>query len=414
MQIVDVKVGKRARKQIGDLVELCESIKSIGLLHPIVVTPDGHLVSGVRRLEAFKQLGKTTIPHRIVKNLDDAIQLLKAERDENTCRLDFAPTEAVAMGEKLSKFEARDAKARQAQAGPSKGKGKKQTGSGKLPEPVKGDTRDKVAAALGMSGRTYEKAKQVVTMAAEEPSLFGDLPQMMDEKRNVEKAHREIKKRKKKAARSQAAEKARTARYANVVEIGDFREKIQDLPEASVSLILTDPPYDRKSIPIYGDLAREAARVLIPGGSLVCYVGAYCLPDVLPLFSEHLRFWWIFALLHGGPNFAQMREYGIRVHWKPLLWYVKETRGDKENMIDDVVHGSGKEKSHHDWQQGLSEAESIIRSLSNEGDLVVDPFCGGGTIAIAAAQTKRKFWICEKDTDTAALANQRISEVMNK
>src|SRR5260221_152450 len=43
--------------------------------------------------------------------------------------------------------------------------------SGKLPEGSRGDTRDKVAEAVGMSGRTYDKAKVVVGAARENPSL---------------------------------------------------------------------------------------------------------------------------------------------------------------------------------------------------------------------------------------------------
>jgi 16S rRNA G966 N2-methylase RsmD len=38
-------------------------------------------------------------------------------------------------------------------------------------------------------------------------------------------------------------------------------------------LIFTDPPYDRETIPQYEDLAALGARVLIPGGSLITYVG---------------------------------------------------------------------------------------------------------------------------------------------
>ena len=49
----------------------------------------------------------------------------------------------------------RAAKGRQAQAGPSSGKGKKKSGSGKLPEAITSDTRDRVAIYTNMSGRTW-------------------------------------------------------------------------------------------------------------------------------------------------------------------------------------------------------------------------------------------------------------------
>lgn len=53
------------------------------------------------------------------------------------------------------------------------------TGCGKLPQPEP-RTRDKVGKALGVSGKTYEKAKQVVAAAEAEPEMFGDLPAKMN------------------------------------------------------------------------------------------------------------------------------------------------------------------------------------------------------------------------------------------
>jgi ParB-like chromosome segregation protein Spo0J len=50
MAIADIKVGKRHRRDLGDIAALAESIKAVGLLHPIVVQPDGKLIAGARRL----------------------------------------------------------------------------------------------------------------------------------------------------------------------------------------------------------------------------------------------------------------------------------------------------------------------------------------------------------------------------
>src|SRR5262249_39083989 len=56
---------------------------------------------------------------------------------------------------------------------------------------------------------------------------------------------------------------------------GDFRTVANLIPDGMVHLIFTDPPYDRASLPLYGDLARIAAAKLIDGGSLICYAGQY-------------------------------------------------------------------------------------------------------------------------------------------
>ena len=60
--IDSIVVGERLRKDMGDLEGLARSIAEIGLLHPIIITPDGQLVVGERRLRACKLLGWRTIP----------------------------------------------------------------------------------------------------------------------------------------------------------------------------------------------------------------------------------------------------------------------------------------------------------------------------------------------------------------
>ena len=65
MPIADIEIGPRYRKDMGDIDALADSIKQTGLLQPIVVTPNKTLIAGQRRIEAFKKLGRETIPvHR--------------------------------------------------------------------------------------------------------------------------------------------------------------------------------------------------------------------------------------------------------------------------------------------------------------------------------------------------------------
>jgi DNA modification methylase len=104
-----------------------------------------------------------------------------------------------------------------------------------------------------------------------------------------------------------------------------------------------------------------------------------------------------------------MREYGIRAGWKPMLWFVKGTRDDKQNIISDVVSGTT-EKSHHDWQQDQSEAEYWIDNLCPVDGIVCDPFLGGGTTAAAAIALNRKWVGFEIDHDQACVAMGRCKK----
>ena len=199
LRINDIKIGRRHRKDMGDIAGLAESIRERGLLQAIGITPDHRLIFGRRRIEACKTLGMEEIRVDVI-DVDD---LLYAERDENTERKEFAPTEAVAIGRECEERERKKAKERQKDGGKKAGRGRakqEEIGSEESSEPISqtenGQSRDKVASAVGMSHDTYRKGKAVVEAALHEPDIFGDLPELMDEK-NVNAAFREMKKRQK-------------------------------------------------------------------------------------------------------------------------------------------------------------------------------------------------------------------------
>ena len=220
----------------------------------------------------------------------------------------------------------------------------------------------------------------------------------------------------KKANEAEEKAEARRQSVANRKDVGglylgDFRDIGHQIPDASVDLIFTDPPYDRKAIELYDGLGEFAARVLRPGGSLISYVGQIQLPDALADLSAHLRYWWTCSCYHSGPQLLRMNEYGIVNGWKPIVWFVKETRGDKTTFINDVATGS-REKSHHEWQQSEEEARYFIELLTEKDGFVVDPFCGGGTTPAACIGLGRKWCAFEIDEANLARASERISEAI--
>lgn len=190
---------------------------------------------------------------------------------------------------------------------------------------------------------------------------------------------------------------------------GDFRTLAADIPDASVDLVFTDPPYDRDSLPLYESAAKEAARILKPGGSMICYVGQILLPDALALMSRHLRYWWTAACVHEGGN-QIMRKYGVRCGWKPLMWFVKSTRGDINEVLIDTV-SSDREKGSHEWQQGEAEARHFISKLCLPTGTVVDFFAGGGTTCVAAQRLGRKWIAFETNAQHYEAATARVLQL---
>lgn len=85
----------RQRKEFRGMEELRSSIQSIGLINPILITPEGVLVAGERRLRACTELGWTHIPAQLTSDLaEDELQLVELE--ENVKRVDLSWQEQVA------------------------------------------------------------------------------------------------------------------------------------------------------------------------------------------------------------------------------------------------------------------------------------------------------------------------------
>src|SRR5882762_739876 len=109
MRIDAIKIEGRFRRNMGDISALAESIREIGLLHPVVVTPDGKLIAGQRRLEACQLLGWTDIPVTVV----DLYQAARGEAHENLVSKDLLPSEIVALKRAIEPLERREARERQ-------------------------------------------------------------------------------------------------------------------------------------------------------------------------------------------------------------------------------------------------------------------------------------------------------------
>src|SRR6267154_3496685 len=136
MNIDQIQVGFRYRKDLGDLRTLADSIAEVGLLHPVVVTPEGRLIAGQRRLQACRQLGWQDVPVTVV----DLLQAARGEAHENFVRKELLPSEIVALKRAIEPLERRDAHERQ---------GSRTDLCYLSAQAVPGDVRDNIARYLG-------------------------------------------------------------------------------------------------------------------------------------------------------------------------------------------------------------------------------------------------------------------------
>jgi len=191
---------------------------------------------------------------------------------------------------------------------------------------------------------------------------------------------------------------------------GDYTLICADVAEVeietgAVDLILTDPPYPEKFLPVYKTLAKRATEWLKPGGSLLCMCGQSYLPQILALMTPHIRYHWTLTYLTPGGQAAQIWARKVNTFWKPVLWFVNgDYAGD---WIGDVAESdpNDNDKRFHGWGQSESGIADLLDRFASPGQLVCDPFVGGGATAAVALKMGLRF--IGSDIDQAAIDKLR-------
>ena len=193
-----IKIGSRFRKDLGDTALLAENIREIGLLHPIVINQDRELISGLRRIEAFKLLGKSEIPAHIV-NLDD---IIKGEISENTQRKDFSWEEIIRIKKVVEPEIKKESEKRMLSGKPSANFAEGSDSSSNTKTTSKNysenQTRAKVAKYVNLHGKkishaTLATAEKVYDAAQQEPATFGQIwTDLNSEKISFNKAYKKM------------------------------------------------------------------------------------------------------------------------------------------------------------------------------------------------------------------------------
>jgi DNA methylase len=94
-----------------------------------------------------------------------------------------------------------------------------------------------------------------------------------------------------------------------------------------------------------------------------------------------------------------------------LLWFVKgkKIREGFNYMADSIRSARPHNKYLHEWQQSTVETEYVIRGLTVENEVILDPMLGSGTTGIAAIKLNRKFIGIEIQKETFNVAKSIIS-----
>jgi hypothetical protein len=187
---------------------------------------------------------------------------------------------------------------------------------------------------------------------------------------------------------------------------GDCAQRMQEIESGSIDAIITDPPYMNDFLPSISEMAKEAARVLRPGGLLVAMYGQMFLPEVLARVSEHLKWHWQFVVVYPQECECPVRGRKINSHFKPVLVFSKGSYDAL--MLPDVISGGKKDKDWHRWGQSIKEFDWLVKNFTKPNDLILEPYLGGGTTVIAALKNKRRCIGIDIDPNAVEMTRRRI------
>jgi site-specific DNA-methyltransferase (adenine-specific) len=388
--------------EVADL-DLVESIKSKGILEPIVIKEDNTILSGHRRWMAAKDLQFDKVPCRVLTFIDQA--------DEEESLIEF------------NRQRQKNITQRMRESDHLKTIYEKRRGyrsdlelpliSGEVKEDKHArESSTKIAEKIGMKRDTFTKASSIWEKAKAGNETAKKLIVELDSgKKAVHTAYTEIKKEEDLTKRREVLAQKTTAakKLPDTITLhhGNFLTDYPNLGKETVDCIITDPPYVNEWLENYGAFAMAAEYVLKPGGFLITYVGHIHLDKILAQMTPHLEYYWVAMLKHAGTN-AAVHSRSVQCGMKPILIFNKAPRMKPKRYFNDVIIGTGKEKDAHEWQQGEEELRQLFEPFTDPGDTVLDPFMGSGTTIAMAKKLNRIAIGFDIDEQNVAIVKGRV------
>lgn len=228
---------------------------------------------------------------------------------------------------------------------------------------------------------------------------------------------------------------------------GDILEKMKDIPDESIDLIVTDPPYNLSKN--YGNThdtlefaeylnfteewMKEADRVLKPEGTIYIFMGMRYISYVYNYLDSQLKYhfnsWIVWYYTQGigktigfSPRhddilmFTKSKKFtfnldAVRI---PQKYYrsVNNMRGANPGNVWEFshMHYCSRNRLSHPTQKPEGLYERIILASTNEGDTVLDPFVGSGTALRVCQQTGRNCIGIDINPEYVKMCKERLTK----
>lgn len=207
---------------------------------------------------------------------------------------------------------------------------------------------------------------------------------------------------------------------------GDCLEKMKDIPDKSIDMVLTDIPYNevnRKSNGLrnlnkgIADSTEFDINKMLDEFCRICAGSIYifCGIEQISLIRQYLRLNGLSTRLciWEKSNPSPMNGQNVWLSGIECCVYGKFPKATFNEHCKNVVwrYASAHGKLHPTMKP-LNLMEYVIKASSKEGDIICDPFMGSGSTGVACINTNRDFIGIEKDEDYFLIAKQRIKEAM--
>jgi len=235
------------------------------------------------------------------------------------------------------------------------------------------------------------------------------------------------------------------AELIDKIHLGDSFEFLEGCPPNVFDLILEDMPYNTTACEwdVKIDLVKyweTRLRVLKPMGAIVLTASQPFTTILASSNLDMLKYEWIWNKKLAGNGILAKQQplkihenvlvFGNKVFYNPIKRKgvyrakggIKDEHGTFSNAASDITYndeyypesiiefsGAGMRTDRiHPTQKPVGLFEYLIRTYTNEGDLVFDGFGGSGTTAVAAHKSKRNFIVIEKEKKYFDLATRRL------
>lgn len=407
----NIKVGERFRKDLGDMDGFIRAVEIRGFIfEPIIIDREDNLLAGGRRYEAYRRLGKVTIPAIYLDDVDDIVAR-EIELEENIHRKDFTQWEVIDLTKEIHELKMR--KYANHSLAPSVESGKdSETGQTRLSEPW---SQVRTAEFIGDSSAGVSR-KLFLARAAEIMPELRDIDVESQALRKIDQRLEELEREFDRRALERAGKLEDSQRHK--ILLGDCLEKLQEVEDKSVDCIIIDPPYgvlEKGGIGRYEQhfdddpvtamrtlqiAAKELERVLKDNGHMYVFFGIKMWVQTKGIFDslgfdvDPIPLVWVKTT-----GSVVDWDYRFPNYWEPIL-FINKLSARRLNFKRSNVFQYASVPNNlrvNIAEKPIGLVGELLRLSTNEDDLVLDCFAGSGVVGVAAKELGRRSILIERD-----------------